>query len=205
MARRRAAPACVCVACAARGKQGESVRARARSRPCCALVSTRLRGAQTWPARVPKCTLELCACGACVCGVAVARETKEERVQRAERAQREAAHGRVLVAAVLEQLVDREQRELGRGRGVVRDVQVEHLFEHDVVGREVGGARHHGKQRAHVHARRHVVDDLAERVLLGRAQLVLAALARRAQRLQLRAELGELACGVWVVVRCVLE
>ena len=53
--------------------------------------------------------------------------------QAGERAEREPARHRVLVAAVLLQRVDREEREVGVRRRVVADVQVHHLLDHVVL------------------------------------------------------------------------
>jgi len=76
--------------------------------------------------------------------------------KRAERAEREAARDRVLVSAVLLQRVDCEERELGVGRGVVADVQVDHLLHHQVLGRRRHD--HLGEEARDVDAERHVRD-----------------------------------------------
>mmetsp|Transcript_42719 Transcript_42719/g.141456 ORF Transcript_42719/g.141456 Transcript_42719/m.141456 type:complete len:763 (+) Transcript_42719:57-2345(+) len=55
--------------------------------------------------------------------------------QRRERAEREPASHRVVVAAVFLERVDGEEREVRVGRRVVADVQVHHLFDHVVFGR----------------------------------------------------------------------
>mmetsp|Transcript_26282 Transcript_26282/g.84320 ORF Transcript_26282/g.84320 Transcript_26282/m.84320 type:complete len:623 (-) Transcript_26282:239-2107(-) len=54
--------------------------------------------------------------------------------QRRERAEREPACHRVVVAAVFLERVDGEEREVRVGRRVVADVQVDHLFDHVVFG-----------------------------------------------------------------------
>lgn len=46
---------------------------------------------------------------------------------------------RTCVAAVLMQLIDCQQRQVGRGGGIVCNIQIEHLLEHHVLGREVRG------------------------------------------------------------------
>jgi hypothetical protein len=83
----------------------------------------------------------------------------------------------------------------------VGDVEVELLLEHHVVGAEVGGGDHHGEQPRHVHAQRHVVDDLLEHLALRHHQLLVGALALGAQPLQLRRELAQLAAGLAIPAR----
>lgn len=80
----------------------------------------------------------------------------------AEAAEREAADGGVLVAAVALQEVDGEEGEVRVRARVDADVEVAHLLEHDVGG---GGAEHHlAEGGRHVDARGHAGDDPLEDV-----------------------------------------
>ena len=82
--------------------------------------------------------------------------------ERAEAAEREAADGGVLIAAVPLEEVDCEQREVRVRARVGADVEVAHLLGDDVGG---GGAEHHLPERGrHVDAGRHAGDHPLEDV-----------------------------------------
>ena len=78
-------------------------------------------------------------------------------VQRAQAPQREAPHHRVLVAGVLLERIDDQQRHLGLLRRVVGEIEVAHLLLHQVLCG--GGHDHLAEERRHVDAQRHVADD----------------------------------------------
>jgi hypothetical protein len=80
----------------------------------------------------------------------------------AEAAERDAADGGVLIAAVALEEVDGEEGEVRVCARVDADVEVAHLLEHDVGG---GGAEHHlPERRRHVDAGRHAGDHPLEYV-----------------------------------------